>query len=230
MLQAAPLPAPTAVPGGTRAPPLPPGRAPRGADGKSGSGRRKPAPMRCFVCPLRSDGLPGESSGVPAATGRPASDAATLASQDGAPGAVRHARPSLAPRLLRASPSSPCPAWSPGQVSPRPALHRCLEWPWGKPLPEEAAPTGSGGAPPPVSPPSTIPVLRGVGGVGARAGLRVVGSLCPSPRAGPQHRFNLAFMCHRARERLYGAAVTRNTWTAAPRARTAGASGCGGGR
>ncbi|XP_039409926.1 basic salivary proline-rich protein 1-like [Corvus cornix cornix] len=35
-----------------------------------------------------SDGLPGGSSGVPAVTGRPMSDVAALASQDGAPGAV----------------------------------------------------------------------------------------------------------------------------------------------
>lgn len=199
MLQAAPLPAPTAEPGGTRAPPLPPGRAPRGADRKSGSGRRKPVRMCCFVCPPRSgaggegsDGLPGGSSGVPAATGRPMSDVATLASQVGAPGAQPRSSAALS---LFPSPSSPCPAWSPEQLSPRPALHRCLEWRWGKPLPEEAAPTGSGGAlEPPAGRHRLRPGAAGSrqprgGGVGAGAGarsrsaarLRVVGS--PSPPA-----------------------------------------------
>lgn len=48
------------------------------------------------------------------------------------------------------------------------------------------------------------------------AGGRV--SVCPSPGAGEQHRFNLAFMCHRVRERLLRAAGTPNTCTAAPRA------------
>lgn len=54
---------------------------------------------------------------------------------------------------------------------------------------------------PPAAAAASVPVLRGVGPV--PLGGPAAGDRMPlSPGAGPQHRFNLAFMCHRARERL----------------------------
>lgn len=79
---------------------------------------------------------------------------------------------------------------------------------WGKPLPEEAAPAGSAGA---LEPPAGRRRAGAAGsGSSARRGPVPLGgpaaggriALGPSPGAGPQHRFNLAFMCHRVRARL----------------------------
>lgn len=82
----------------------------------------------------------------------------------------------------------------------------------GKPLPDEAgsprAPVGFWSLPPAAA--ASIPLLRGTGspaeaaaGPRSAARLRVAGCPSPpSPGAGEQRCFNLAFMCHRVRERV----------------------------
>lgn len=214
MLQAAPLPAPTAVPGEWGEARLlcrRPGRAPPGADRKSSSGWGRPVQIRYFV-PLPKRGgwrgrgrtsSPGEAAGAwlpPALAGLPP-NAPPRARQPRRPGvtvplgcATSLAQPrSPAASSLFPSPSSPRPAWSPEQRSPRTAPRRCLGWRGGgKPLSEEAgsprAPVGLWSLPPAAA--AFLPPSRCCGEPASprrrrrapAAGGRV--SLAPRPRGG----------------------------------------------
>lgn len=247
----APLPAPTAVPGGTPDSPArdgrPTGRAVKAAD--AAGGRYKYA-ASCVPKPegwrgRGRTGSPGEAAGAwlpPAAAGRPSNAPRVMLPRRPRRTVPRGHAISLAqPRSSAAlslfpSPSSPRPAWSPEQLSPRTAPHRCLGWRGGKPLYRRKRAAhglrwGSGASRRPRLPPSRCcgePATpqRRRRGPAPRPGCGWPGlPRPPAPGRGEQRRFNLAFMCHRVRERvLQGGANVKHLDGG-----TAGAHGGGGG-